>query len=142
LSDRELICFCRRGGDYEKRNDGFIVRSESHDGGRTWSEGVDTSFPNPNAAVDVVRLRNGHLILVFNDSNSQRTPLTVALSLDNGKTFPYRRNIAEGPKDFAYPYAIQTRDDKIHVIYTTDRRGTIMHSVFDEKALLPAGVKP
>jgi predicted neuraminidase len=142
LSTQELICFCRRGGGYEKRDDGFIVKSESQDGGRTWSEGVDTTFPNPNAAVDVVRLRNGHLVLVFNDSKSQRTPLTVALSLDNGKTFPYRRNIAEGPKDFAYPYAIQTRDDKIHVIYTTDRRGTIMQSVFDEKALLPVGVKP
>jgi predicted neuraminidase len=142
LSAQNLICFCRRGGGYEPRKDGFIVRSESHDGGHTWSEGVDTPFPNPNAAVDVVKLRNGHLILVFNDSTSRRTPLTVALSLDQGKTFPHRRNIAEGAKDFAYPYAIQTSDDKIHIVYTTDRRGTILHSVFDEKALLPAETKP
>ena len=88
-----------------------------------------------------MKLRNGHLILVFNDSSSRRTPLTVALSLDQGKTFPYRRNIAEGSKDFAYPYAIQSRDDKVHVVYTTDRRGTILHSVFDEKALLPTKPK-
>ena len=142
LSKNDLICFCRRGGDYAPRKDGFIVRSESHDGGHTWSEGVDTRFPNPNAAVDVVRLRNGHLILVFNDSASRRTPLTVALSLDGGKTFVHRRNIAEGAKDFAYPYAIQTSDDKIHIVYTTDRRGTILHSVFEEKALLPAPQKP
>ncbi|CAN5457399.1 exo-alpha-sialidase [soil metagenome] len=137
LNKNDLIAFCRRGGGYEPRKDGFIVRSESHDGGKNWSEGVDTEFPNPNAAVDVVGLRNGHLILVFNDSHDHRTPLTVALSTDGGKTFKHRRKIAEGNKDFAYPYAIQTKDDKIHVIYTTDRRGTILHSVFDEKALLP-----
>jgi predicted neuraminidase len=139
LNKNDLIAFCRRGGDYEPRKDGFIVRSESHDGGKTWSEGLDTDFPNPNAAVDVVKLHNGHLILVFNDSFNQRTPLTVALSLDGGKTFKYRRNIAIENKDFAYPFAIQTKDDKIHIVYTTDRRGTILHSVFDEKALLPEG---
>ena len=49
-----------------------------------------------------------------------------------------RRNLAEGPGDFGYPYAIQTRDGKIHVVYTAKKRSTIMHAVFDEKALLPA----
>ena len=90
----------------------------------------------------MIGLSNGHLILVFNDSFSRRTPLTVALSVDGGKTFSHKRNIAEGNKDFAYPFAIQTKDDKIHVVYTTDRRGTILQSVFDEKALLPAEAAP
>jgi len=57
-----------------------MVRTESRDGGKTWSGGVDAPFPNPNAAVDFLRLQSGHHLLVYNDSFSERTPLTVALS--------------------------------------------------------------
>ena len=57
LDDGELIAYCRRGGDYDPKTVGYIVRSESHDGGRTWSEGKDSAFPNPNAAVDFLKLQ-------------------------------------------------------------------------------------
>ena len=131
-----LIAFCRRGGDYNGRPDGWLVRAESHDGGRTWSEGKDSEFPNPNAAVDFIKLRNDHLLLVYNDSFTNRAPLTVAISTDNAKTFPYRRNVAEGPGDFGYPTAVQTHDGKIHVVFTSDERTVIRHAVFDESAVL------
>jgi len=131
-----LLAFCRRGGGYDGRPDGWLVRSDSRDGGRSWSEGADSEFPNPNAAVDFIKLRNGHLLLVFNNSFTNRTPLTVAISTDNAKTFPYRRNIAEGSGDFGYPTAVQTRDEKIHVVYTSDERTVIRHAVFAEAAIL------
>jgi hypothetical protein len=67
---------------------------------------------------------------------NERTPLTVAVSTDRDKTYPYRRNIAGGDNTFAYPYAIQSRDGKIHIIYTTNGRTTIMHAVFDEYAII------
>ncbi len=137
LTDSHLICYCRRGGNYQPRTDGYLVRSESQDGGRTWSPGVDSAFPNPNAAVDLLRLHNGHLLLVYNDSMNRRTPLTAALSTDGDKSYPHRRNLAEGSGDFAYPYAIQTKDGKIHVVYTSERRSVINHAVFDESVLLP-----
>jgi predicted neuraminidase len=136
ISSNHLVCYCRRGGGYEPRKDGYLVRSESHDGGRTWSPGKDSAFPNPNAAVDFLRLANGHLLLVYNDSMSERTPLTVAVSTDNDRSYPQRRNIAEGANDFAYPFAIQTRDGKIHVIYTSHKRTIINHAVFEESAIL------
>jgi predicted neuraminidase len=136
LTDNLLVCYCRRGGDYKPRTDGYLVRSESRDGGRTWSLGSDSSFPNPNAAVDFLRLQNGHLLLVYNDSMSRRTPLTAAISTDGDKSYPHRRNLAEGPGDFAYPFAIQTRDGKIHVVYTSNGRSVINHAVFDETAIL------
>ncbi|MBI1790621.1 MAG: exo-alpha-sialidase, partial [Acidobacteria bacterium] len=106
--------------------------AESTDGGRTWSEGRDSSFPNPNAAVDFIKLRNGHLLLVYNDSMSQRTPLRVAISRDNDQTYPDRRDIAAGRDSYAYPVAIQTQDDKIHLIYTSQQRTVINHAVFSE----------
>ncbi|NLH99620.1 MAG: exo-alpha-sialidase [Chthonomonadales bacterium] len=136
-----VVAFCRRGGGYEPVTDGYIVRSESGDGGRTWSEGKDSDLPNPNAAVDLLRLRNGHLALIYNDSMNERTPLTVAISTDGGTTWPFRRNIMEAKGDFAYPYAIQTADGRVHVVFTTDERTVIRHAVFDEE-WVRAGASP
>ena len=136
IDNNYLIAYSRRGGGYEPITDGWLVRTESRDGGHTWSEGRDSAFPNPNAATDFIKLRNGHLLLVYNDSMSERDPLTVAISTDNDVTWPYKRNIAEGPHDFAYPVVLQAQDGKIHMIYTRDGRSTIMHAVFDESAIL------
>jgi len=131
-----LLAFCRRGGGYGPSSRGYIIRSESHDGGRTWSQGVETEFPNPNAAVDLIKLRSGRLLLIYNPSMSERTPLAVALSEDQGQSFPYRKNLAEGRDSFAYPYAIQTRDGRIHVVYTSAGRRIINRVIFDEEWVL------
>lgn len=136
ITDDYLVSYSRRGGGYGPTDDGWLVRSESHDGGHTWSPGKDSRFPNPNAATDFIKLRNGHLLLVYNDSMSDRTPLTVAISTDNDASYPYRANIAEGDNTFAYPVALQARDGRVHIIYTTNERTTIMHAVFDEEAIV------
>lgn len=128
-----LIAFCRRGGGYGAVTDGYVVRSESSDGGRTWSEGQDSQFSNPNAAVDFIKLQSGSLLLVFNDSMTQRDPLTLALSADHGRTWPWKRDLAVGPHYYAYPVAIQTRDGKIHVVYTSEMRTVVNHAIFDEE---------
>jgi predicted neuraminidase len=136
LSGGRMIAFCRRGGGYGPSMDGYIVRTESRDGGRTWSEGKDTPFPNPNAAIELIKLRSGRLLLVYNDCMTGRTPLTAAISADGGDTFPHRVNIAEGPGDFAYPSAVQTRDGKIHVVFTSDGRKVIRRALFEESAIV------
>ena len=129
-----LIAYCRRGGGYGKVSDGWAVRSESHDGGKIWSEGLDSKFRNPNSAVEFLKLKSGNLLLIFNDSMSSRTPLVAALSKDNDKTWPFQRNIAAEPKQsYAYPSAVQTADGRIHVVYTSDSRTVIYHAVLDEE---------
>jgi len=133
----QLFALCRRGGDYEPGDDGFVVRTESRDGGRTWSPGVETEFPNPNAAVDLLRLRNGHLLFVYNHSMNDRTPLRAVLSTDGGRTWPRQLDLASGPGDFAYPTAIQTRDGRISVVFTSDERTVIRRAIFDEDDLKP-----
>ena len=132
LTDTHLIAYCRRGGDYKPTTQGYIVRSESHDGGETWSEGVNSQFANPNSAIEFLKLASGALLLVYNDSMTQRTPLTVALSTDGDKTYPYRRNIAEGRNSFAYPIGFQDADGSIHIVYTSDQRTVINDAVFTE----------
>ncbi len=136
LTHDHLIAYCRRGGGYDPTTEGYMIHSESRDGGWTWSEGKNAAFPNPNAAVDFLKLHNGHLVLIYNDSMNDRTPLTAALSLDGDLSWPHKRNIAVGPFDYAYPYAIQTHDGKIHVIYTSHERTVIEHAVFDEAWLM------
>jgi predicted neuraminidase len=130
--------FCRRGGNYEPTTNGWLVRAESRDSGQTWSEGRDCDIRNPNAAVDLLKLRNGHLLLIFNTSMNDRTPLTAAISTDGGKTFPRRRNLINEPKgDFAYPVAVQTQDGGIQVLFTSDERTVIRRAIFSEADITP-----
>lgn len=136
LSHDRLIAYCRRAGGYGPTTDGYMVRAASTDGGRTWSEGRDAAFPNPNAAVDLLRLKSGRLLLVYNDSMNDRTPLTVSLSVDGDNSWPIKRNLATGPYDYAYPYAMQAKDRKIHVVFTSHDRTVVHHAVFDETWLM------
>jgi predicted neuraminidase len=132
LDDGRIVAYCRRGGGYGPTTDGYIVRAESADGGRTWTEGVDSPFPNPNAAVDFLKLGSGNLLLVYNNSMTRRTPLAVALSTDGDRSYPHRRDIAGGDGDYGYPVAFQAEDGRIHVVFTSDRRSVVNHAVFDE----------
>jgi predicted neuraminidase len=138
ITDDYLVAYCRPGGDFEPNPNRFVIRSESRDGGRTWSKGTDSQFPNPNSAVDFIKLRNGHLLLLNNDTNvGDRMPLTAYISTDNDKSYPHRRDIVNKPGDTAaYPVAIQTSDGKIHVVYTSQERQVVNRAVFDESAIL------
>jgi len=128
-----LLALARRGGDYEPGDDGYVVQMESDDGGRNWSQGVETKFPNPNASVELIKLRSGNLLFVYNHSMDERSPLRAVLSEDGGKTWARQLDIATGEGSFAYPTAIQTKDGKIHVTFTSDERTTIRHATFDEQ---------
>ena len=136
ITDEHLVAYCRVGGGYEPSTDRYLVRSESFDGGETWKKGKDSQFPNPNAAVSFIKLQNGHLLLAYNDNMNERIPLTIAISEDNDKTWPHRRDIVAPGNTFAYPMAIQAKDGTIHVVYTTDSRATVMLTSFKEEAIL------
>ena len=138
ISDEHLIAYIRPGGNFEPSDSRYIVRAESKDGGDTWSKGEDSPFHNPNGAVSFLKLQNGHLLLVFNDSMNYRTPLTAAISEDNDKTWPHRRDLATSGihNTFAYPMAIQAKDGTIHVVCTTDVRKTVLLLSFQEEAVL------
>jgi predicted neuraminidase len=138
IDDDYLIAYLRRGGGFGPDKTGVLYRSESRDGGRTWTPGERTEFRNPNSAADFIKLSNGHLLLVYNDNNEgERMPLTVSISTDQDKSYPHRRDIVNKPGDTAaYPSAIQTKDGKIHVVYTSGERTIIDHAVFDESAIL------
>jgi predicted neuraminidase len=115
-NDGSLLAYLRPGGIR-----GFIAWTESRDFGRTWSKAKWTNLPNPYAAIDMVKLRDGRIVLAFNNSNKRRTPLTLAMSEDEGKTWPHKRNLIEEPGEFSYPAIIQDSKGMLHVTYTHKR---------------------
>lgn len=108
-----------------------ILQTESRDGGRTWSPAAVTELKNPDAGIAMTRLRNGHLVLVFNDSAKERTPLSIARSLDEGRTWQPPLVLEANPGEYSYPCVIQTSDERIHVTYTF-RRYAIRHVELNE----------
>jgi predicted neuraminidase len=60
---------------YRRRQSDFVHRSESLDGGFTWSAPAPTDVPNNNSSINVIRLRDGRLAMVCN-------PISAAQSAD------------------------------------------------------------
>jgi predicted neuraminidase len=136
LGDGSLLTFLRPGERDPQRR---LWSSVSQDAGRTWSRPVRTSLPNSISGADVVRLDNGHLVLAFNNSTTERTPLCLAVSLDEGRTWRYVRELEIGPGEFSYPAVIGTTDGDIQVTYTW-KRDQIKHVSLNEEWIREEGV--
>jgi predicted neuraminidase len=113
---------------------GRIVASSSNDGGLTWEAGRPTQLPNPNAGIDVVRLQDGRVVLVYNHLPHGRDAIHLAISKDEGDTWSYPLILEEGQGEFSYPAVIQTADSLVHITYTW-RRTHIRHLVVDPRKL-------
>jgi len=109
---------------------GFICQSLSDDYGRTWTAPEPTNLLNPNSGIDAVRLADGRIALAYNPTQTERTPLAVALSEDNGVTWPHQRLLESGPGEFSYPAIIQSGDGLLHVVYT-HWRTTVQHAMME-----------
>jgi len=103
-----------------------IMQTESSDGGRNWSPPLAAKLKNPDSGIAMTGLSSGHLLLVFNDSESSRTPLSIARSIDEGRTWEPPLTLESNPGEYSYPCVIQTQDRKIHITYTF-RRYAIKH---------------
>jgi predicted neuraminidase len=55
---------------YRRRQSDFVCRSESLDGGFTWSEPRPTDVPNNNSSINVIRLRDGRLAMLCNPASA------------------------------------------------------------------------
>ncbi len=125
----------------------WIYRATSKDG-CNWTAPVPTVLPNNNASIQARVLKDGHIVLAFNNVNAPkpghkpgtgpRVPLSVALSTDNGQTWGWVRDIEtldkgssgaehfpkrEGRDEFSYPSILQRPDGSIMVAYTHRRTG-------------------
>ncbi len=151
------------------RNATWIYRSTSTDGCH-WTKPVPTALPNNNSSIQVRMLRNHDMVMAFNNSPrimvdghprpGPRKPLTLAISSDYGKTWPWMRNIAvgrawatpaleqekdPGREEYSYPSVVQGPNGNIDVAFTY-RRETIKFMRIPESWIkdgkAPAPAKP
>jgi len=127
LDDGSLLALMRTEG-----KGGKIWQSFSKDKGMTWSKAERTALPNPNAGIDMIRLKTGELALAFNNSGEKRHPLSIAVSKDNGKSWPIIKDIETEDSEFSYPSLAQASDGKIWLTYTWKRKA-IGYAVFDQE---------
>jgi predicted neuraminidase len=129
LSDGTLVAFFRNSTPPPRR----IKRSESRDGGITWSPATKTDLPHPGAGIEAVMLDSGMLAMIYNDKEeSPRDRLAVSLSPDGGQTWTHTRHLENTPGGrFDYPSLIQAADGTLHATYSYNLR-TIKHVHFNE----------
>lgn len=122
LSDGRLLCVLRTTCE-------CVYRAWSEDGGETWSEPRPTDLAAPDSPPLLKRLPgSGHLLCLWNNvasrSNWPRTPLTAAVSCDEGATWTAFRNIddREG-HDAAYAAVCFNNDEAVVTYYTRKSDG-------------------
>ncbi|SDE92571.1 sialidase family protein [Terriglobus roseus] len=127
---------------YRSRFADKIHRSTSTDG-CNWTAPVPTPLPNNNASIQAAKLRDGNIVVVFNNTSGhkpghvtqsgERVPVSIALSSDGGVTWKYVRDMetrdshAPLPKgqrmEYSYPAVLQLANGKIMASYTYRRLG-------------------
>ncbi|TMV47584.1 neuraminidase (sialidase) [Paenibacillus mesophilus] len=103
---------------------GSIYRSDSEDGGKTWSAAYATELPNNNSGIDLARLDNGVLALVYNpvgENWGKRTPIVISISRDNGSTWGETLVLEDAPGEYSYPAIVSVGED-VYVTYTWLRK--------------------
>lgn len=132
--DGTLCAYLRTGSEGT-----CIWRSESRDGGETWSQCTPTPWPNPNSGIDLIRATSGGWILACNPISRGRHRLTLALSPDEGISWTEYVVEDEPGEEFSYPVLLQEKPGPCHLLYT-HKRQSIRHVRF-EAAWLAADYK-
>lgn len=108
-----------------RTNAGSIYRSDSKDYGITWRKAYETNLPNNNSGIDCVKDNEGRVWLLYNPTTKNwgdRSPLTLAVSSDNGETWDKVADLeTEEGGEFSYP-AITFFEGCLHMTYTYNRK--------------------
>ncbi len=98
-----------------------ITVADSFDNGVTWTGARPIALPNPNSGIDAVALKDGRVVLVFNNTTTGRTPLNLAVSED-GEHFKVFDTLEDAPGEYSYPAMIQGSNGDLYITYTWDRK--------------------
>ncbi len=118
LKDGRIMMFIRASG-------GRLYRSYSTDGGLTWSLAERTEINSPISPTSIERLYAGDLMMVWNNNGksgpgyfkAKRTPLTMAISRDEGLTWNHLQNIESDPNGFYCYTAIHEVEGSLLLSY-------------------------
>ncbi len=100
---------------------GKVCVADSLDSGVTWTQARPIDVPNPNSGLDAVQLKDGRVVMIYNNTNSGRSPLNLAVSTD-GENFKMFHTLESEPGEFSYPNVIQGKNGDLHMVYTWNRK--------------------
>lgn len=110
-----------------------LAAFESHDGGVTWADmdvnsntfnfwdDNDGNLRGTSSNFVLQRLQSGNLLMVYYDDttgNQNRVRVMARISTDNGETWSGGLLLGDG----SYPYAAQSEDGMIHVVFDKTNR--------------------
>jgi hypothetical protein len=124
LKDGRLMVFCRT-------DQGSQYIAYSRDRGETWSTPGPSELASPVSPASIERIPStGDLLAVWNDHSAvdpslqgKRTPLTVAISRDEGKTWEKRKNLLADPDGWYCYTAIHFEGDRVLLAYNAGGAG-------------------
>lgn len=93
LKNGDILMFIRT-------NTGAQYFSRSADRGVTWGEVKRSNITSPTSPASIARIPStGDLLIVWNNTvNERRTPLNIAVSKDEGKTWMYTKTLEDDPE--------------------------------------------
>jgi predicted neuraminidase len=143
-----------------------VYRSSGSLDGRQWSVPEPVGLPNNNSSIQALRLKSGLLAMVFNRFSlppdpqeelrwgmarwpNTRWPLTIAISEDDGLTWPWMRDIDTGDGfcgtanwflngQLAYPSLVEGLPGELHIAYSWGNRAAIRYVSLHEQNVLGA----
>lgn len=141
-----------------------IYRSYGSLDGSVWTPPLPISLPNNNSSIQACRLSSGLLAMIYNrfrldngDQSSQswgeanwprtRWPLSIALSPDDGDTWPWIRDIDTGlgfcgtrnwhlNGQLAYPTLLEGNPGELHLAYSWAGREAIRYVCLEESTII------
>ncbi len=138
--------------------------------GLEWTPPQPTLLPNNNSSIQALRLRSGRLAMIYNRCcveaepvsaerwgqshwPTTRWPLTIALSEDDGLSWPWIRDLDRGEGfcgeanwacngQLAYPSIVEGVPGELHIAYSWADRLAIRYLCLSEEAILGCTVGP
>ena len=98
-----------------------IAVADSFDNGVSWTQARFLNLPNNNSGIDAVTLKDGRIVMIFNDTTVGRTPLSLAISTD-GEHFRVFATLEDAVGQYSYPALIQATDGSLEMTYTWQRK--------------------
>lgn len=135
--DGSIKAWFRDSGD----GPGRVQVSHSTDDGWTWYPSRDSEIPNPGSSMEVIELSEkkdaeseNWFVMIYNQSDTQRNQMRLALSSDGGESWPenWSRSLGD-QRILSYPSMIEGKDGRIHISYSekTDRGEAIGYESVD-----------
>ncbi|MCA9231242.1 MAG: exo-alpha-sialidase [Planctomycetales bacterium] len=120
-----------------------MYRSYSADEGATWSEAEATDIVHPESSLQLQRIPDSNALVLFwnnavvpgADHQGPRTPLTMAVSSNDGQTWQKVTNIEDDPQGSYCYLTMAFREDLLHLVYYGP--GGLRYQQIPSESILP-----